>query len=229
MIYLIDDKRLRQIQFGWTPEKFEKYSNIIKPLYNIEEVANLGDVIYSGKNIILYHESFLDFTTDKNKALKQREKLLSKTKVNPELSVAFFSGSQGSRSLVKNQAFLHVSILYQNLEILLDEHLNGSQNLNYLLFGNNPKIETELSSKLIDANREIENDAASVKGLTFFIHPDEDYIQNPIQNAVLKEIYFEDDDELNKFILRTLDEKVFENIFIPLCFGKHFQTTMDLD
>jgi hypothetical protein len=168
MIYLIDDKDLRQKDFGWSEEKFAHFSSIIKPLYKIEDIIQIGEDLYFENNIILYHESFLDFTSDKDKALKQREKLTKIAATSPRLSIAFFSGSQGSRSLNGNIAYLPVSKLYQNLEILIQQHSQGSVELKYLLFGENPEIEEELNEKLTQANREIEEDAIELVGKTCF-------------------------------------------------------------
>ncbi len=170
MIYLIDDKNLRQKDFGWSEEKFAHFSSIITPLYKIEDITQIGENLYTESNIILYHESFLDFTSDKDKALKQREKLTKIAETSPRLSVAFFSGSQGSRSLNKNIAYLPVSKLYQNIEILVKQHSQGSIELKYLLFGENPEIEEELNEKLTQANRKIEEDAIGLNGKTLFFH-----------------------------------------------------------
>jgi len=220
MIYLIDDKNLRQKDFGWSEEKFTLFSSIIRPLYNINDIIHIGEDLYIENNIILYHESFLDFTSDKDKALKQREKLTKIATTSSRLSVAFFSGSQGSRSLNGNIAYLPVSTLYQNLEILLKEHSQGSVELKYLLFGENPEIEEELNQKLTQANRKIEEDAIELNGKTLFFHPDEDFIQNAIIGAHNEEIYNEKDTELTEIVLNLLDENEYDNIFLPLCFGQ---------
>lgn len=220
MIYLIDDKNLRQKDFGWSAKRFAHFSSIIKPLYGIQDITQIGEDLYRENNIILYHESFLDFTGDKEKALKQREKLTKIAETSPRLSVVFFSGSQGSRSLNKNIAYLPVSTLYQNLEILIQQHSRGSVELKYLLFGGNPEIEEELNYKLTQANRNIEECAAELTGKTLFIHPDEDFIQNAILDAQTEEIYSESDFELTKIILNLLNDIEYDNIFLPLCFGQ---------
>lgn len=119
MIYLLDDKKTRQKDFGWSEEKFANYSSHIKPIYTIHEVNELGENLYADENILLYHESFLDFTPERNKAVEQRNKLLNRAESNNNLFVALFSGSQSSRSINQNIAHLPVSILYQNLEILI--------------------------------------------------------------------------------------------------------------
>jgi hypothetical protein len=220
MIYLIDDKNLRQKDFGWSEEKFAHFSNIIKPLYKIEDIIQIGEDLYIENNIILYHESFLDFTSDKDKALKQREKLTKIAATSPRLSVAFFSGSQGARSLNENIADLPASTLYQNLEFFVQQHSQGSIELKYLLFGENPEIEEELNQKLTQANREIEEDIIELTGKTLFFHPDEDFIQNAILEAQTEEIYSEKDFDLAEIVLNLLSEKEYDNIFVPLCFGQ---------
>lgn len=220
MIYLIDDKNLRQKDFGWSEERFAQFSNIIKPLHNIEDIIRIGEDLYIENNIILYHESFLDFTSDKDKALKQREKLTKIAASSPNLSIAFFSGSQGARSLKENVAILPVSTVYQNLEILINQHDEGSLELKYLLFGENPEIEEELNEKLTQANRNIEEDAVELTGETLFFHPDEDFIQNAILNAQTEEVYSEMDFDMEEVVFNSLSEKEYDNIFVPLCFGQ---------
>jgi CheY-like chemotaxis protein len=220
MIYLIDDKNLRQVDFGWGEEKFTQFASIIKPLYNIEDINKIGEDLYANNNIILYHESFLDFTSDKDKALKQREKLIKIAEISPALAVVFFSGSQGARSLNDNIAYLPVSTLYQNLEILVQKHYHGSIELKYLLFGQNPEIEEELNKRLIQANTTIEEDAIELVGNTIFLHPDEDFIQNAIVDAQLEEIFCDRDYEMSEIISDILNKNEYDNIFLPLCFGQ---------
>ncbi len=220
MIYLIDDKDLRQKDFGWSEEKFTKYLSVLKPLYKIDDIIQIGEDLFLENNIILYHESFLDLTNDKDKALKQRENLIKIAATSPKLSIAFFSGSQGSRSLRDNVAHLPVFNLYQNLEILIQQQTLGSGALKYLLFGENPQIEEELNEKLTQANREIEKDAIQVVGKTLFFHPDEDFIQNAILDAQTEELYSENDFDLSEIVLNLLSENEYDNIFIPLCFGE---------
>lgn len=220
MIYLIDDKNLRQKDFGWSEERFAHFSNILKPLYNIEDIIRIGEDLYIENNIILYHESFLDFTSDKDKALKQREKLTKIAASFPNLSIAFFSGSQGARSLKENVAILPVSTVYQNLEILINQHYEGSLELKFLLFGENPEIEEDLNEKLTQANRTIEEDAAELIGETLFFHPDEDFIQNAVLNAQTEEVYSEMDFDMEEIVFNSLSEKEYDNIFVPLCFGQ---------
>lgn len=220
MIYLIDDKKERQNDFGWNSEKFLQFSKIIKPLYNLDDIKQVEHNLYDNNNIILYHDSFLDFTINKNKAQEQREKLKNIASKSLNISVAFFSGSQGSRSLHKNIAELPASILYQNLELLANKHSQGFIELKYLLFGKNPDIEKILSDKLIQANRNIEDESVTLAGETLFLYPDEDYIQNAIHGATSEQIYSESDIDLSEIVHGLLDDKQYDNIFLPLCFGQ---------
>lgn len=222
MIYLIDDKKDRQFKdFGWSEEKFAHYADFIKPLYSIEEISQIGDDLYKEKNILLYHESFLDFTNDNKKALEQRNKLQNIAETKKDLSIAFFSGSQGSRSLDENIAHLPVSILYQNLEILANQHIQGSIELKYLLFGRKPEIEEELYNILHQANRGIENKPVDISGENFFIRPNTNSIQNAINGAIEGKLFNDvSDEKFSEKLNEWLSETEYDNIFLPLCFGR---------
>lgn len=218
MIYLIDDKKLRQRDFGWNEEKFGQYTEHLTPLYDLNDIAKVGEDLFKNGNIIIYHESFLDFTRDKEKAVKQRIRIKERADALYGLSVAFFSGSESSRSLHKNVAHLPVANLYQNLEIFIRYCREENGNLNYLLFGENPEIEGKLSQMLIQANRNIEEDAIELLGKTIFIHTDEDFVSNAIIGAEEDEISPADD--IHDFVIKTLSKIEYDNIFIPLCFGQ---------
>lgn len=221
MIYLIDDKKTRQKDFGWTPDKFAQYDSYLIPLYNVDDVSNVGEDIYNEENIILYHESFLDFTSDRDKAVEQRNKLIEKASFITNLSVAFFSGSQSSRSLQKNIAHLPVAIVYQNLEVLIQRYSQQSGSLKNLLFGETPEIEEKLNEILAQANSEIETDAAVISGKNLFIRPNSRYIQNAIKGTTEKTIFIDvSDEKISEKMQEWLAEDEYDNIFIPLCFGQ---------
>lgn len=221
MIYLIDDKKVRQADFGWSETKLDKFSSYIKPLYDIEDVIAVGEDLYANNNVILYHESFLDFTQNKEKATNQRVKLYKKADQIPDLSVAFFSGSMNSRSLKGNVASLPVAKLYQNLESLIQKYSIGVINLKYLLYGNSPELEEKLKSSLINGNRDIDKNAIKVTGSTLFVRTDIGFIQNAIIGATEK-VLFNDvsDEKLSQKVEEWLSEVEYDNIFIPLCFGQ---------
>lgn len=221
MIYLIDDKKDRQYKdFGWSEKKFAQHTNLIKPLYTIEEIAQIGENLYKDKNIILYHESFLDFTKNSKKAIEQRNKLQNIAETNKDLAIAFFSGSQGSRSLNGNIAHLPVSILYQNLEILINQHKQDSIELKCLLFGRKPEIEEELYLKLSQAQKDIEPVPAEIKGKNLFVRPNSSFIQSAINGAIEEKLFNDvSDNKLSAKVNDWLFETEYDNIFLPLCFG----------
>ncbi len=223
MIYLIDDNKPRQQKdFGWSEDRFSQYVHILTPLYSIEDVVEIGDKLYYDNNIILYHESFLDFTGDKGKAVEQRNKLTEKTATNNLLSVVFFSGSQSSRSLIKNTAYLPAGILYSNLEVLIQKYDQAKGSLKYLLFGENPDIEQELDKILSNENSKIEVEPAIIHGRNVFFRPNSRYIQNAIEGVKEVILFSSDvsDEKLSEKINEYLEQEEYDNIFIPLCFGQ---------
>jgi CheY-like chemotaxis protein len=221
MIYLIDDNKSRQKDFGWTEERFEQYGNLLTPLYTINDVINIGDNLYYDNNIILYHESFLDFTGDKKKAVEQRSKLSDLASSNNLLSIAIFSGSQSSRSLAKNIAHIPVAVLYRNLEILIQQYAQNNGNLEYLLFGENSEIERELDTILTESNINIESDPVIIGGRNLFIRPNNRYIQNAIEGAKVVPIFSDvSDEKLSQKVNEWLMQEEYDNIFLPLCFGQ---------
>lgn len=221
MIFLIDDKKDRQFKdFGWSEEKFAEFTDLIKPLYSIEEISQIGEDIYKEKNILLYHESFLDFTTNKQKAIQQRRKLQNIAESRRDLSIAFFSGSQSSRSLDENIAHLPVSKLYQNLEILANQHKLGSNDLKYLLFGKNPEIEEKLHSELTQSLKDVEEGYANLGGNNLFIRPASFFIQNAIKGAVECKLFSDvSNEKFSEKVNEWFAETEYDNIFLPLCFG----------
>lgn len=229
MIYLIDDKNIRQKNdFGWSEEKFAQYHDVLLPLRSIEDVVDVGEDLYSAHNVILYHESFLDSTSESDKADSTRKKIRDKA-VKQVLKVAFFSGSQGSRSIDANGFFaeLPVRTLYQNLETFLQKKQGGNFDLAYLLFGENPEIEEKLGDRLNQLIRkESSIGAVDVPGNNFFIKCGVGGLnfEKAINSATEEELSTDDvsDKFLSEQIKKWLNQDEYDHIFIPLCFGKSF-------
>ena len=59
MVYIIDDKRSRQQDYGWDDVRFSQYSDIIIPIWNMESLAMHRGEMLLNNNVILFHESFL--------------------------------------------------------------------------------------------------------------------------------------------------------------------------
>jgi hypothetical protein len=221
MIILIDDKKKRHDDFGWTEDKFNKIAHIIQRIYSLEDLESKSKDVFQKGNIVLYHESFLDNTYLKKKAAIKRSQLEEYAKKNSDFYLAIFSGSKSSRSLSLNIAHLPVSIVFQNLGVFSHKALVGDINLKYLLFGDNPEIEEELSLKLDIANKEIDSEPAKISQTqNLFLRPIKGNIQNAIENAEEKILYNDvSDEKLSEKVNDFLKDKEFDNIFIPVCFG----------
>lgn len=221
MIYLIDDKKKRQENdFKWTSEKFHHYTEYIKPIYSLEEVSSIADVIFDKNNIVLYHESFLDNSNIKNESAIKRDKLEQYALNHPSFKLVIFSGSKSTRNLNENIAHLPVSVVYQNLKIFIERYIKDESNLEYLVYGENPKIEPYLLEKLESVIKNDEEPAIIENQSTLFVPTYERYIENPIKNAFIPDFYDqENDEEITDFINCNFNIKKFDNIFIPLCYG----------
>jgi hypothetical protein len=139
MIYLIDDKKIRQKDNGWTFEKIQKFKNILAPIYTANELTDdIRNDIFSGSNVILFHESFFDNLENKHRkdVDKIRQNLIEYASKNKTILV-FFSGSIGNRVINENIAYLPTNILYSNLEVFIDSFIKGHFNINNLVFGDN--------------------------------------------------------------------------------------------
>ncbi len=148
MIYLIDDKKNRQSDYGWSKEKLEIYLDVLTPIYTYSEIEKTEEraEIFKEGNTIIFHESFFDNIDiiHKSNSLEIRKKLNDFSKNNEGFNLVTFSGSKNSRKLAKNIGSLPVSVMYQNLSAFIEKIKNGESNLEYLLFGENIKLEKEL-------------------------------------------------------------------------------------
>lgn len=222
MIYLVDDKKNRQVDdFGWTVEKFQNFDKIVQPIYSLNEITESSEKIFKEGNVVIYHESFIDNTLMANEAAEKRNKLLDFAHNNPNFYLTIFSGSKVSRVLEGNVAYLPVSIVYQNLEVFIRKYSEGDSSLDYLLFGENPHIESVLLNKLNQALLEIDSQPAELNQVSnLFLRPVKDNIQDPIENADIKTLFNDvSDEKFTSYINEWLSEKRYDNIFIPVSFG----------
>ena len=62
MIYLLDDKKNRQLDYGWNDSRFKKYSDYVLPIYFYKDIEKeeIRREIFTSGNIVLLHESFFD-------------------------------------------------------------------------------------------------------------------------------------------------------------------------
>lgn len=222
MIYLIDDKKVRQVKdFGWTSEKLASFGDSIIPIYTLEELTEKAGDVFNENNTVLYHESFIDASKLGNQSSIKRNKLDEFAQKYPTFSLVIFSGSKNFRNVSKNVAHLPVSIVYQNLKVFIEKYASGDIDLNYLAFGDNPKIESQLIEKLEFALAKIEQTPAKINNhKNLFVSTVERDIQNPIEDATIVTLFEEESDkEFSEFIEEHLNKQSYDNIFIPLCFG----------
>jgi CheY-like chemotaxis protein len=224
MIFLIDDKKQRQLGYGWNDDKFNNVKKFVMPIYNYEQILeeNIRNNIFKSGNVVLFHESFFDTTYNKHEkdSITIRTELEKYAKSSEDFSVAFFSGSKNSRYREKNVINLPVGTLYANLEIFVEKYVNGETDFRFLLFGENPEIEEYLIQSLEIANQNldlIENYESSDKNL--YLKPSKDFIQKPLLEFDEKIIFKVSDKDFNEKVLEWLNGRKYDNIFIPLCIG----------
>lgn len=226
MIYLIDDKKERQFTYGWTISKFDLFKDVVFPIYTYSEMSdeNFRQEIFSKDNVILIHESFFKnpINASVNKEFEViRKDIYSYTEKNPNALIVFFSGSIASRKSDKNISYMPVSLFYQNLEFFLGHYRYNDSNIDYLFFGKNPEIETNLINMLRNSNNNIDSLLSSeIQTKNLYIRPSKDFIQKPLEFCEVKTIFNKvEDEDLITLINEWLTNEIFENIFIPLCFG----------
>lgn len=227
MIYLIDDKKDRQEKdYGWGNKRFESLKTQIIPIYNLEELEKKSNEVFEDNNVILYHESFLKDTKLANDSLIKREELEARALKHKSFFLVIFSGSKDTREINSNGNLAHlpVSVIYQNLEIFLDKTAEGDISLDYLAFGENPEIENKLSIKIEDSLGRIEKEEMSANlnnSENLFINVDVIDVEKGIKNST--EVYIFNQlsgEEFSKFIMDNLNLNKYDNVFIPMCFGK---------
>jgi hypothetical protein len=143
MIYLIDDKKDRQNDYGCTAEFLESYKDLIMPVYTNSELQGIKNELFMENNTILFHDSFFNnpqnFTGKDSLRIKNDIILYSK---NKNSRVVFFSGSIGARHTEGNLANIPVSVLYQNLETLIGHCKNSNFDLlDIIVYGKNKNQE----------------------------------------------------------------------------------------
>lgn len=222
MIYLIDDKKLRQAKdYNWNDERFSQYADVISTIYTVNELTICSKDVFKEGNIILYHESFLDATDLKDEAIERRQHIehLAQTK---KYSVVFFSGSKNSRDIKGNIANVPVSNLYSNLQIFLEKYRNNDQNLHYILFGENYISEQNLQLKLKEAiNLSNSFNPLEIDSSYLHIRPFTDNIKKLFSMA--KEVVvFEEvtDDDFSSMVKTKLNLEKYKSIYLPISFGQ---------
>lgn len=231
MIYLIDDKRDRQAKdYNWNFDRLSKYKNELKPIYSLQQIDDekLRDNIFSEGSIIFIHESFFENIENKHikDSLKIREDLREKA-LKKNIWLVYFSGSKNSRTIEGRIVHIPVSILYKNLEVFIEKKIEKKIDLNYILFGKNPKIESEIINKLEKSNNDFDSSEIQTNSYNLFFHVEgRQNLPLRINNSVVEKLIvgnqFENqitDLYIHHQVINFLSINEYENVFIPLCFG----------
>lgn len=233
MIYVIDDKRSRQRDYGWDEEKFAMFSDFIVPIWNMDGLRdNHSSIIQSG-NVILFHESFLSSEDKELCSFKEEIK-----KNSSLLYVAYFSGSKSGRYVEDRKCMLPPDILYLNLEVFIRKYTEGETNFEYLTFGENYTIE-----------RDIRDEVGQVKSENFDASPIETsrnifFAATTYDTAIPKspfagvdmvkgwDLDFSDSDvsdkDLDQFVCKQFKESTYDAIYIPLYIGNVYSDFLGL-
>jgi len=231
MIYIIDDKINRQIDYGWDANKFARFLDKLCPIHTYNDLSKelLSSDIFSDFNTVLCHESFHDnsVSDNMNSSLELKNNLYKYARLYPNANVVFFSGSKSSRKIDKNVAYMPVSALYQNLEAFATQPKSDKYDLRYLLYGSNFEIEEILISKLESANKNFGQSVLDEPQTRNFVALTiENEIDLVFRNATYETFFLDEvhnldvtDEYMSEIIGKWFDNNEFDNIFIPLCFG----------
>ena len=233
MIYIIDDKRSRQRDYGWHDNKLSLFKNEIIPIYNFKDLLENKDNILANNNVILFHESFL--ASNDNKKLEEIELFKKKLKnQSDDIYIVYFSGSKHSRYVEERLCMLPPDVMYSNLDLFIKKMKEGDINLNYLGFGENYAIEEQIRTQLEEVNRQnVYGDKIHVDKDIFFAVTAYDEVEPPFEDidqirdwdSFDKDI---SDKELDDFINQYLQNKKYDAIYIPLYFGSSYSDYMGL-
>lgn len=216
MIYLIDEQVFRQETSGWNIEKINEYQGIISTHKDSEKLS-IENI--KKEKIVFLHESF------PNEGLKNQ--LYEHNAQNRDFGLVVFSGSKNERrrNTTGNRVDLPVSVFYQNLEIFLQEIKKGNKpNVNYLLYGRNLEEEKIIIDEIVKRNNEEDADTIVAKKENIIFLTAENDIENPFSNMESETLYsntegFSDSSLHRDVVLSFLNDKEFDNLYIPLCFG----------
>lgn len=233
MIYIIDEKTKRQTSYGWDTRRFQKYNEVITPINDYSFLGSevFEDEVLSEGNIVLFHESFFNGIAEDKRVFAKDflRKLDAFAKIG---MVVYYGGSKSSRKINGNVAFLPVSVMYQHLETYLNRTKEGIADINYLIWGENPLIEKFIIEKIANANEKMLDDldgynAVANKSLVITSSDKNQlYVPDTNQNITIKELFPDNEKDepisdklLHSYILSWLQEREYDSIVLPLCFG----------
>ena len=233
MIYIIDEKSKRQTSYGWNAQRFRKYNEVITPIndYSFWGSEGFEDEVLSKGNVVLFHESFFNGLAEDKRGIAKD--FLRKLDIFGQIGVVvYYGGSKSSRKINGNVVFVPVSVMYQHLETYLNRTKEGIADINYLIWGENPLIEKFIIEEIANANKKMLDDLDGYNDVTnkslVIISSDKNqlYVPDTNPNLTIKELFPENekdepisDDLLHSYVLSWLQEREYDSIVLPLCFG----------
>ena len=142
MIYLIDEKKERQVKYAWPTDRFLKYKDLLTVVSDYEQLKNLTSktLLDSPSNILMLHDSFF-------KNLDIEEKIIKEFKDRVQSNGLYFitfGGSFDSTYYNNKTLQLNVYHFYRNLQTFLE---TSSMDLRILAYGENFEKEEFLTIK----------------------------------------------------------------------------------
>lgn len=232
MIYIIDDKRSRQRDYGWDDERFGQYKEFITPIWNTESLVAYREKMLEEDNVILFHESFLASDDE------GRNGIINTLKTDlaehaSTLYISYFSGSKNGRFVDERCCMLPPDVLYANLITFINKLQEGNTDFKYLAFGENFQLEESIRNRLEEVNdANVGAERIPIEKNILFAVTSEDEIEPPFEIEVTKEWDFFDEDvsdiELDAIVAKWLSNIQYDSIYIPLCFGNVYSDYMGL-
>ena len=222
MIYLIEDKTSRRNDYGWTNERIEEYAGVLEVIDKVSMLAEyVSSILEESDSVVLFHESFAN-------AQDYSEQQLVEDFINSlekkQVPIAYFSGSKSQRTLDDNVCNLNPSVLYANLSIFLNHILDDDCiDFRYLMFGSRPEIESDLLDRIDQVNNDnLHFDKVKTDRDIFVYLASENTLDAPFENYKSKEIFDAkcSDENLIRSIMESLNDRLYDSIFLPLCFGE---------
>lgn len=234
MIYLIDDKRSRQQDYGWNKERFSQYTDTITPIWNMESLIENREKMLEDNSVILFHESFLSSAdVERNDFINSLKSDIEKRASASSLYITYFSGSKNSRSVSERICMLPPDVLYQNFPIFLNQYSQGNIDFKFLAFGEKYNLEESIRHRLKEINNSnVGFEKMPIDKKVLFTVTADDEVEPPFTIDVVNNWDFFDEDvsdsQLDSIVHDWLDSTQYDLIYIPLYFGNVYSDYMGL-
>jgi hypothetical protein len=229
MIYLIDDKRVRQESHRWNGKRFENYPGLFKIIHSHNEIGPLIQLIESSttssEDMVFIHDSFFQNAVPSLSIDMEglRSALFEFAASNPKSLLVFFTGSISGMTLKGNILHIPVSKFYRNLEYFVDPSKLSKRDPKYLMFGERPEKEERMKELFFEADDALGNPIHyAIDSKNLFFRSSEINIRKPIPQGHYKEVdlvNYVEDEQLSPKLDIWLEEEEYDNIFIPVFYG----------